>query len=461
MNTQEKQLDLASIYKACEHTSPYKHIGKILSSKGLLYEAGLPRAALGSHVEFQTEHGEQCLGEVVSLKGDRCYVMPYQEISGINSGTRVVLKGAATKIKVTEGLLGRVIDFQCNPIDKKGDIDYDNYCLKSIFGESINPLERPQINEALDVGIHSINCFTTMGKGQRMAVMAGPGVGKSSILGMIARHTNADVNVIALIGERGREVLEFIENDLNENAMKKTVVVVATSEMSPLIRTKAAYVATTIAEYFRDEGNDVLLMMDSITRFAMANREMGLSLGESPGPKGYTPSVFSKLAKLLERSGRTMKGSITGIYAVLVEGHDMDEPIADAIRAIADGHIVLSRELALRNHFPAVDILQSISRVMDKVVSLDHLVLASHFRELLASYRDNEDMINIGAYVKGSNGLVDKALMVYDDLMNLMKQLHGTKEHYNIKELVDLLVGLAQRKEKASPSGKSEGDRAA
>ena len=357
------------------------------------------------------------------------------------------------------GCWAGVVDFQCNPIDKKGDIDDSIHTLRSIFGESINPLERPQINEALDVGIHSINSFMTMGKGQRMAVMAGSGVGKSSILGMVARNTDADINVIALIGERGREVLEFIENDLNEKAMEKTVVVVATSEMSPLIRIKAAYVATTIAEYFRDQGNDVLFMMDSITRFAMANREIGLSLGESPGQKGYTPSVFSKLSKLLERSGKTRKGSITGIYAVLVEGHDMDEPITDAIRAIADGHIVLNRELALKNHFPAVDILQSISRVMDKVVSPKHLTLATHFRELLASYQDNEDMINIGAYVKGSNGLVDRALAIHDDLMDLMKQLNGAGKHHKINELVDKLVELARKAQESvqSPEKPEEG----
>ena len=265
---------------------------------------------------------------------------------------------------------------------------------------------------------------------------------------MIAQNTNADINVIALIGERGREVLEFIQSDLGEEGLQRSIVVVATSDTSALIRTKAAYVATTIAEYFRDCSRDVLLMMDSITRFAMANREISLSAGEPPGQKGYTPSVFARLPKLMERAGtKTNAGSITGIYTVLVEGGDMDEPIADAVRAIADGHIILSRELAAKNQFPAIDVLESISRVMTKVVSPEHRVVAGHLRDLMASYRSNEDLINVGAYARGSNPKVDKALLIYDDLLNLLKQYQGMAEVYPVDELYDRMVAIAKKAE--------------
>ena len=455
--SEEKNLNIQSIHKAYEYASPYRKVGKIISSKGNLYEVGLPRAILGSNVEFQTKTKEKCQGEVISINEDRCYVMPYEELPGINSDTRVILKDLTTRIKVVDNLLGRVIDYRCHPIDKKSAINFQGCQMRSIFGEPINPLERPQIDEPLDVGIHSINSFMTLGKGQRVAIMAGSGVGKSVTLGMVARNTNADVNVIALVGERGREVLEFIENDLREDVLERTVVVVATSDMSPLIRVKAAYVAMTVAEHFRDQGKDVLFMMDSITRFAMAHREISLGLGEHPGQKGYAPSVFSRLPKLLERAGRTEKGSITGIYAVLVEGNDMDEPITDAIKAISDGHIVLSRELAMRNHFPAVDVLQSISRVMNRVVTKEHWIVSSHLRELLASYMENEDIINVGAYVKGSNPKIDRAIIVHDDLMNLMKQLQGTEDHFSIEELFDHLVAIARKaEERINPEGFSE-----
>ena len=444
---EEKRLEIQAIHKAYEYASPYKRIGKVLSSKGLLYKVSLSKATLGSYVEIQTVIDEVSLGEVVSIEGEYCYVMPYKDISGVNSETKVVLKDLTTKIKVSDSLLGRVVDFQCSPIDNKGAIDFSHYSLRDIFGEPVSPFDRPQINEVLDIGVNAINCFMTAGKGQRLAIMAGSGVGKSAILGTIARNTHADVNVIALVGERGREVLEFIENDLAGDALAKSVVVVATSEMSPLIRNKVAYVATTIAEYFRDQGKDVLLMMDSITRFAMANREISLSIGEPPTQRGYTPSVFSKLPKILERAGRTKWGSITGVYAVLVEGNDMDEPITDAIRAIADGHIVLSRELASKNHFPAIDILQSLSRVMDKVVSQEHWVVASYLRDLLAAYKENEDLINVGAYVSGSNIKVDKAIAIYDELMGLMKQFKGDDENLGVERLFERLVEIARRAE--------------
>lgn len=441
-------LDLSSIHKNYEYSSPFQKIGKVFSNKGMVFEINLPRAPIGANVEFVTEFGEKSLGEVVGINGNRCMAMPYDELSGINSETRVYLKNLTTTIKISNGFLGRVIDFQGNPIDEKGPIDQIGVESRSIYGVALNPLQRPPIVEALDTGIHAINCFMTAGKGQRFAIMAGSGVGKSVTLGMIAQNSSADINVIALIGERGREVLEFIEHDLGPEGMKKSVVIVATSDSSALTRTKAAYVATTIAEYFRDQNKDVLLMMDSITRFAMANREISLSAGEPPGQKGYTPSVFAKLPKLMERAGtKAGAGSITGVYTVLVEGGDMDEPIADAVRAIADGHIILSRELASRNQFPAIDVLASLSRVMAKVASKEHRIVAGHLRDLMASYKANEDLINVGAYAKGSNPKVDKAMLIYEDLMGLLRQSQGMSEFLTIDTLFDRMVEIARKAE--------------
>lgn len=446
-----KGLNLNAILKHIENRVPYEKIGKIIASRGMVYEASVPRAVLGSNVEFIAENGERTLGEVVAIQGQNCMVMPYDEISGINSETKIHLKEIVTEVKISASMLGRVIDFQGNPLDNKGPIEgpFEN---RSIFGVAMNPLDRPPIREPLDTGINSINCFITAGKGQRLAIMAGSGVGKSVLMGMIAKNTNADINVIALIGERGREVLEFIQSDLGEEGIKRSVVVVATSDTSALIKTKAAYTATTIAEYFRDQGSDVLLMMDSITRFAMANREISLSTGEPPGQKGYTPSVFAKLPKLMERAGtKKGAGSITGIYTVLVEGGDMDEPIADAVRGISDGHIVLSRQLAARNHYPAIDVLASISRVMPKVASKEHKIVASHLRDLLAAYKESEDLITVGAYARGSNPKVDKAIVIYDDIINLLRQ--QVDDASTIDELFDRMLDIARKAESsADPS---------
>lgn len=441
------QLGLDQILRHIETRIPYEKIGKIIASRGMVYEASVPRAVLGSNVEFVAENGERSLGEVVAIQGKHCMVMPYDEISGINSETKIHLKEIVTEIMISPNMVGRVVDFQGNPIDGKGPIE-GPFERRSIFGTPINPLDRPPIREPLDTGINSINSFITAGKGQRLAIMAGSGVGKSVLMGMIAKNTNADINVIALIGERGREVLEFIESDLGPEGLKRSVVVVATSDTSALIRTKAAYTATTIAEYFRDQSRDVLLMMDSITRFAMANREISLSTGEPPGQKGYTPSVFAKLPKLMERAGtKRGAGSITGIYTVLVEGGDMDEPIADAVRGISDGHIVLSRQLAARNHYPAIDVLASISRVMPKVATKEHKIVASHLRDLLAAYKESEDLITVGAYARGSNPKVDKAIAVYDELINLLRQ--QVEEASTIDELFDRMLEIARKAEKA------------
>ena len=440
-------INLNQILRHIENRIPYEKIGKIIASRGMVYEASVPRAILGSNVEFIAENGERSLGEVVAIQGANCMVMPYNEISGINSETKIHLKEIVTEIRISPNMLGRVIDFQGNPLDNKGPIE-GPYEKRSIFGTPLNPLDRPPIREALDTGINSINCFITAGKGQRLAIMAGSGVGKSVLMGMISKNTNADISVIALIGERGREVLEFIQSDLGEEGLKRAVVVVATSDTSALIRMKAAYTATTIAEYFRDQNQDVLLMMDSITRFAMANREIALSTGEPPGQKGYTPSVFAKLPKLLERAGtKKGAGSITGIYTVLVEGGDMDEPIADAVRGISDGHIVLSRSLAAKNHYPAIDVLASISRVMPKVTSKEHKIVASHLRDLLASYKESEDLITVGAYARGSNPKVDKAISIYEDLTNLLRQ--QVEDSSSIEELFDRMLDIARKAESA------------
>lgn len=443
----QSDLNFRGLVKWTENRTPWQKIGKIVASRGMVYEANISRAVLGSNVEFVTESGDRSLGEVVALSSGKCMVMPYHEISGINSETKIYLKDVVTEIRVSRGMLGRVVDFQGKPIDGKGPI-IDEGETRSIFGQAMNPLDRPPIREALDVGVKSINTFITAGKGQRLAIMAGSGVGKSVLMGMIARNTTADINVIALIGERGREVLEFIQSDLGEEGLKRSVVVVATSDTSALIRTKAAYAATTIAEFFRDQGSDVLLMMDSITRFAMASREISLSAGEAPGQKGYSPSVFAKLPKLMERAGTKFNaGSITGIYTVLVEGGDMDEPIADAVRSISDGHIVLSRDLAARNHFPAIDVLASISRVMSKVITREHKIVSGHLRDLMAAYKQSEDLITVGAYARGSNPKVDKAIAVIDDLTALLRQ--DVTEKASIDQLFDQMIEIARKAEQA------------
>ena len=450
-----ESFDFLSLHRACKGSSPYQKIGKVYSSKGPVCEVNLSKAVVGSNVEFVTECGQKYLGEVIGIKGSRCLAMPYRDIPGINSETKVYLKDLTTTVFLSPDLLGRVVDYKCQPIDNLGAIKFeeDESEVRSIFGKPINPLERPEIKKSLNTGVHAINCFMTAGRGQRLAIMAGSGVGKSVTLGMIAQNTSADVNVIALIGERGREVFEFIEHDLGKEGLERSVIIVATSDESPLVRSKAAYVATTVAEYFRDQGNDVLLLMDSITRFAMANREISVVSGEPPGLKGYSPSVFSKLSKLFERAGMVSSGkSITGFYTVLVEGGDLDEPVSDAVRAISDGHIILSRKLASAGQFPAIDILASISRLMNKVVTREHRIVANYLRGLLAIYKDNEEMILAGAYAKGTNAKVDKAIVIYDDLMNLMRQEQDMHESMSIDQLYEKMVELARKAEWSSDS---------
>ncbi len=395
--------------------------GKVKDVIGLVIVSNGPNVALGEICSIVDKNGHEiCKSEVVGFKEGKVLSIALGEVHNISPSCEIRSTGENFRIPVDESLLGRVIDGLGRPIDGKGPIIASTY--KEIFQLPPNPLIRKRITEPLQTGIRTIDGLLTIGKGQRAGIFAGSGVGKSVTLGMIARNTNADVNVITLIGERGREVREFIEKDLGPEGLKRSVIVVATSDQSALIRTKGALIGTTIAEYFRDKGSDVVLMMDSVTRFAMAQREIGLTIGEPPTTKGYTPSVFALLPKLLERAGNTANGSITGLYTVLVDGDDMTEPIADAVRSILDGHIVLSRKLANKNQYPAIDPLQSVSRVMPDIVSQDHRERAMVFNEILATYNEAEDLINIGAYAKGSNPQIDHALSKITALRTFMKQ---------------------------------------
>ena len=403
------------------NSDPIKLNGKVSDVIGLVIVSTGPNVALGEICKIVDKTGKEvCDSEVVGFKDGKVLSIALGEVQKISPACEIIATGESFKIGLSENLLGRVIDGLGNPIDSKGRIE--SHIESDIYREPPNPLERKRISDPLQTGVRAIDGLLTIGKGQRMGIFAGSGVGKSVTLGMIARNTSADVNVIMLIGERGREVREFIEKDLGEEGLKKSVVVVATSDKSALIRMKGAYIGTTIAEYFRDMGKDVVLMMDSVTRFAMAQREVGLTIGEPPTTKGYTPSVFAILPKLLERAGMTDNGSITGFYTVLVDGDDMNEPIADAVRSILDGHIVLSRKLAHRGQYPAIDTLQSVSRVMPDIIDTDHFRRTQVFNEILATYKEAEELINIGAYVRGSNPQIDHAISKITDLRQYLKQ---------------------------------------
>lgn len=396
--------------------------GKVTEVNGMLIKGYLPGASVGSIVEIHPNGTEKVfLAEVVGFKDKHVLMMALNDMRGVALGSKIILARQIATVRAGDEMLGRVVDGLGRPLDSLGEIE--NFREVPLYSEVRNPLARRPIRQPLDVGIRAINGALTAGLGQRVAIMAGSGVGKSVLLGMMARNTTADVNVIAMIGERGREVREFIEHDLGPEGMKRSVVVCVTSDQSPLLRMRGAYVATAIAEYFSSQGKNVLLMMDSVTRFAMAQREIGLSTGEPPSQKGYTPSVFATLPKLLERAGSFEgEGSITGFYTTLVEGDDMNDPIGDSVRSIVDGHIVLSRALAQKGHFPAIDIMQSASRVMRAVTTNDHSRLSQKLRETLAIYKDAEDLINIGAYKAGSNPKIDKAVKVIDQVNDFLKQ---------------------------------------
>ena len=396
--------------------------GKITQVVGQVMTGYLPGATIGSVCAVYPSQGfQKFLAEVVGFKDRNVLLMPLGEMRGVGLGSRIVLERQIATVKVGPELLGRVINGLGEPLDDGGPIDAIDESL--IYNPVGNPLDREPIREPLDLGVRAINGMITVGRGQRVGIMAGSGVGKSVLMGMMARSSSADINVIAMIGERGREVKEFIEEILGPEGLARSVVIVATSDQSPLLRMRASFVATTICEYFCGTGKSVLLMMDSITRFAMAQREIGLSTGEPPASKGYTPSVFAALPKVLERVGSFEgKGSITGLYTVLVEGDDMDDPIGDAVRSIVDGHIVLDRKLASRGHFPAIDVLGSTSRVMKNVVSNDFLRMSRALRGHLAVYKDAEDLINIGAYKSGSNAEIDEAIRLHPAIVEYLRQ---------------------------------------
>lgn len=395
--------------------------GKVSKLIGLTIESIGPSVEVGEVcLIYPLKSNEPIVSEVIGFKGEVVLLMPLGEMTGIGPGSKVVATGHSLHVDVGENLLGRILDGLGEPID-----DRPKPSVKKKYPANSappNPLTRDRITEPLSLGIKAIDGLLTVGKGQRIGIFAGTGVGKSTLLGMIAKNTSADVNVIALVGERGREVREFIEKDLQEEGLKRSVVVVATSDKPALVRVKAALLATAVAEYFRDQGLDVLLMMDSVTRFSMAQREIGLAAGEPPVTRGYTPSVFAMLPKLLERAGNSDKGSITGLYTVLVDGDDFNEPISDAARGILDGHILLSRRLAGLGHYPAIDVLNSISRVMPMIISEEQVENARKFKEIMAEYNEVEDLINIGAYKMGSNPKVDEAIEKMPEIKKFLTQ---------------------------------------
>ena len=395
--------------------------GKVSQVVGLIAQGDSLGLGIGGLCSIVNDHGQEIKAEVVGFKKEKALFMPYGDIRGVRQGSRIVPIAASPLVGVSDHLLGRVVDGMGVPIDGKGEIAYTHEY--NLYGKPIGPMQREQIKAPLDVGVGAINSIITLGKGQRVAIMAGSGVGKSVLMGMMTKHTSADVVVIGLIGERGREVKDFVEDTLGEQGLKRSVVVAATSDSSPLVRIRGAYLATTIAEYFRDQGKDVLLMVDSITRFAMSSRDVGLAAGEPPTSRGYTPSFFVQIPILLERAGNMENGgSITGIYTVLVEGDDLNDPVGDTVRSIVDGHIVLSRDLANRGHYPAIDVLASISRVMRDVSSREHVALRDKAVSVLSAYRSVEDMINIGAYVDGSDPAVDEAKRLMPGIIQCLRQ---------------------------------------
>jgi flagellum-specific ATP synthase len=421
----------------------FKRFGRVKRVVGLMIESQGPESSIGDvcFIHVGTKKKRKIQAEVVGFQDENVILMPYTSLHDISPGSLVETTMKPLEIKAGPGLIGKVVDSLGVPLDQsslpKG--------LASVPTEQDppNPLSRPPISEPIEVGVRMIDSLLTVGNGQRVGIFAGSGVGKSTLLGMIARNTTADLNVIGLIGERGREVREFIERDLGPEGLKRSIVVVATSDQPALMRIKGAYTATAIAEYFRDKGLNVMLMMDSVTRVAMAQREVGLAVGEPPTTKGYTPSVFAVLSRLLERTGTNEFGSITGFYTVLVDGDDMNEPIADTVRGILDGHFVLDRDLANKGQYPAVNVLKSISRIMNNIVSDDHVKAAERLRELLSTYINSEDLINIGAYKKGSSAEIDEAIMRHPQILNFLKQ--GTNEKVSINESVQELLQLVRR----------------
>ena len=395
--------------------------GRVAQVVGLVAESQGPDVRVGDLCRICFRDGSHGLdAEVVGFRDDRVLLMPLGDLREVGPGCDVISTNHPLEVGVGEALLGRILDGLGEPMDDRGPLAATDFY--PLYAVPPHPLRRQMVERPLSVGVRVVDGMLTLGTGQRIGIFAGSGVGKSTLLGMMARYTTADVNVISLVGERGREVREFIERDLGPEGLARSVLIIATSDQPPLIRLKAALTATAVAEYFRDQGRDVLLMMDSVTRVARAQREIGLAIGEPPATRGYTPSVFEMLPRLLERAGAGERGSITGIYTVLVEGDDMNEPVADTVRGVLDGHIVLSRKIASRNFYPAVSVLESVSRVMPAIVSPEHLAAAGRIRDLLATYAESEDLINIGAYKAGSNARVDWALSHLDSVRAFLEQ---------------------------------------
>jgi len=435
-------VDLKGFRQELEKFGSYRNMGKIEKIIGMTIEASGPSCNVGDVCRiFSKDMREHVFAEVVGFNSSKVLLMPYTDIEGIGPGSIVDNTGDKLMVKTSPNLVGRIIDAIGRPLDGKGDIDYTGEM--SISGITVNPLTRPKIAQPLEMGVKAIDGLLTLGKGQRIGIFSGSGVGKSTLMGMIARKVKADLNVIALVGERGREVREFIENDLGEEGMARSVVVVATGDQPAMLRNKCPLTATAIAEYFMQQGKDVLFMMDNLTRFAMAQREVGLSIGEPPIARGYTPSIYAALPKLLERAGNFERGSITGIYAVLVEGDDTNEPISDTVRGIIDGHIVLSRKIAARNHYPAIDVLASISRLMAIICPEDHNQAANRLRDLLSLYDSNYDLITIGAYKKGTTPKLDEAIDKIDEINAFLKQ--KTNESFSLEDTVQMLKDVVSQ----------------
>ncbi len=429
-----------AIIETVQRVDPVVVQGKITEVVGLLVESTGPPASVGDVCIILDRHGDEVgRAEVVGFRSERTLLMPLGTVEGITPGYTVITTKRPLMVPTGEKLLGRILDGIGRPMDGKGPLQ--NSGERPVFSDIPDPLRRNRIEKIFQTGVRVIDGMLTLGEGQRVGIFAGSGVGKSVLLGMMAKNCRADVNVIALVGERGREVREFIERDLGDEGMARSVVVVATSDQPALIRLKASMVAAAVAESFRDQGKSVLFMCDSVTRLAMAQREIGLTVGEPPAAKGYTPSVFAMLPQFLERAGNSETGSITGIYTVLVEGGDMDEPVADATRGILDGHILLSRDLAHKNHFPAIDVLQSISRCAADVIDDGHKGVVAQLRDMLALYKDNEDLINIGAYEMGRNARVDRAIELHGPIEQFLRQ--GRDESSPLSETMALLSQLA------------------
>ena len=428
-------VDLKKYEDKITQKSYVKRMGKVAQVVGLTIESIGPEVNIGSTCLIRSgKYKEPVMAEVVGFRGNNVLLMPLGNIAGIGPGSAVEAMGSPLSITVGPGLLGRVLDGLGQPMDDLGALEGVKFPISNV---PPNPLMRNRIAQPLSVGVKAIDGLLTVGRGQRVGIFAGSGVGKSTLLGMIARNTNADISIISLVGERGREVREFIEKDLGREGLARSVLVVATSDQPALVRLKASEVATSIAEYFRSQGKDVLLLMDSLTRYAMAQREVGLATGEPPVTRGYTPSVFATMPKLLERAGNSDKGSITGLYTVLVDGDDLTEPVTDTARGILDGHIVLSRKIANRNHYPSIDVLASVSRVMSDIVTDSHKKNAANIKKSMAIYADSEDLINIGAYVKGSNADIDAAIEKHPAITKFLTQ--DVHEKFTLEDAVGII----------------------